>query len=86
VGGCVHPIPLPFDLKLFNSPGCFLRASAEMTAVSVTSSTGNARVTLPIPNNTSLAGVNFYNQFLVVDTKHLAIVASNGGKATIGNF
>lgn len=70
--------PLPLDLGLFGAPGCALLSSPDSLTL-VISSGGVAGMTLPIPNTTTLAGVGFHNQALVID------VAANGLGLTTSN-
>lgn len=75
-----------FNLPLMFMPGCNLLASGDVLTGLATSGTGTASVTIPIPNNKALAGALFFNQFLVVDPANaIGIIATNGGRAKIGD-
>ena len=52
----------------------------------LTNAVGSASVPLAIPNDTTLRGVLFYNQFLVVDplANSLGLVLTHGMEATVG--
>lgn len=69
-------------------PGCTLYTSLDLLVGSAaTGTTGNGSLTLIIPNNASLAGVKFLNQWMVLDRQAntIGVVLSNGGEATIGS-
>ncbi|MEZ5988023.1 MAG: hypothetical protein R3F30_02635 [Planctomycetota bacterium] len=80
-------IPLPLDLAVFGAPTCSLLVSFEALLGTPTDATGNASVSLPLPNDTKLLGINFYNQYFVVDkvANGLGLSWSNGGAGLIGN-
>lgn len=76
---------LPFALAPLAAPGCSLLASLDLLAPVATDSTGNAKISLPLPNNASLVNVKLYHQWLVVDTANaLKLSFSDAGRTTIG--
>ena len=77
---------LPFDLSLLNAPGCSIYASAEFLFFQTTTPMGTQEFKLTIPNDPTLSGFNFYNQYVVDDPSANGFGAAftNGGKATIG--
>jgi hypothetical protein len=76
---------LPFDLTLFNMPGCHLLASAEI-GVQIGRVGTAASLTLAIPYDSVLAGSRFYVQGLVTDgaANPGGVAWSNAGEALIG--
>jgi hypothetical protein len=81
-------IPLPFDLTGLGAPGCFLRNNivGTFTGVTQANANGSAVVNVPIPNDPTLSGAQFYSQFLFVEpgANALGVFASNGLTNTIG--
>jgi len=77
-------VPLPLDLGLFGAPGCTVLTSPDARNL-VLSSGGVAGLTLPIPNTTSLAGIGFFNQALVIDlpANGLGLTSSNARRGWI---
>ncbi len=79
--------PLPFSLGALGAPNCSLLTDPMMLlpAVAPTNAAGTTSFLMRIPNSQSLAGVKFYNQWLVVDPKAnaLGLAFSNGGVAQI---
>ncbi len=77
---------LPLDLTPAGASGCKLLASLDVFGVRTTSASGTASVPFPIPNQTGLLGVRFYNQWIVVDqaANAFGFAFSNGGVAQIG--
>ncbi|MCA8972571.1 MAG: hypothetical protein KDC95_22480 [Planctomycetes bacterium] len=68
-------------------PGCSLYTSLDVilgSAPTGTAGTGSLQFTMP--NSQNLIGVQFYNQWMVIDAaaNNLGIVLSNGGAAKIG--
>lgn len=80
------PLPLPLDLSAI-APGCYLFSSLDLVSASVVSGMGTATVTWGIPNNNSLVGLQFYNQYLIVRpaANTLGLLFSNAGEGKIGN-
>lgn len=78
--------PLPVDLTAAGAPGCFLFQSLDVLGGTPTNASGSASLSLPIPNDKTLAGVVFYNQFFVLDPtiNSLKLVGSNFGRVLIG--
>lgn len=56
-------VPLPYDL----GGGCLILVAPAVAVTGVTSGTGTATRSLPIPNNTGLLGHSVYMQWIVVD-------------------
>ncbi|MAE77141.1 MAG: hypothetical protein CMJ85_09755 [Planctomycetes bacterium] len=77
---------LPLDLTGAGAPGCWLLVSFDLNVSLLTSTTGTAKISFPIPNNPVLGGLVFHNQWAVLDppANALDLVFSNGGTATIG--
>jgi hypothetical protein len=81
-------IPLPLDLTSLGAPGCSLLASGNLLiGATAVSAGGTGGVTLGIPNDAALVGLNFYNQYAVVDPSAnvLGFAFSRGGNGKIGN-
>ncbi|MCB9882646.1 MAG: hypothetical protein H6832_12585 [Planctomycetes bacterium] len=79
-------IPLPLDLTGAGAPNCKLLVSFDFTLGTATDASGNATVQLTLPNQTSLVGFQFYQQWAVLDTaaNALGLAFSNGGAGKIG--
>ena len=75
----------PLDLKPLGAPGCLLFMSPDM-AFALGTGTGSAKVVLPIPNDSSLVGGRFWEQFFVLDKKanSFGFAGSNHGRVLIG--
>ncbi|MFQ5507057.1 MAG: hypothetical protein ACE5F1_19980 [Planctomycetota bacterium] len=80
------PFTLPLDLTGAGAPGCWLLVSVDLTLCFAVSGTGSGSVKLDIPNDASLCGVRFHNQFYILDStaNPLKLVWSNGGSGRIG--
>jgi hypothetical protein len=80
-------IPLPLDLTSLGATGCTLLASGETLLFSAVDAAGAATQTLAVPNDASLLGAAFFDQWWVVDptANPAGIVLSNAGRGTIGN-
>lgn len=78
---------LPLDLTPFGAPNCNLLASFDLFGAVAVSASGTATTRFPIPNDATLSGSIFFNQYLVLDApaNALKVVVSNGGKATLGD-
>lgn len=77
---------LPLDLTLAGAPGCSLLVSFDASiGLAVLNGTGSVKFT--IPNQNSLLGLRFFNQFFVLDSaaNTLGLIWSNGGNGLIGN-
>lgn len=81
------PYALPFPLAAHGAPGCSLLASGDTWQLVTTNAAGRGRGFFDVPNQFSLAGLHFYNQFLVWDpaANALGFALSNGGNGAIGN-
>ncbi|MCA8968643.1 MAG: hypothetical protein KDC95_02625 [Planctomycetes bacterium] len=77
---------LPLDLTGAGAPGCSLLVSFDVVS-GLPIVSGSGKVTFTIPNQSSLAGVVFHNQFFVLDAaaNAMKLTWSNAGTATIGN-
>jgi hypothetical protein len=75
------------DLAPFGAPGCRLRASLEIVLLLGTSATGSASVPITLPNDMSLLGRSFHNQYQIVDrmANQLGFASTPGGRGVIGN-
>ncbi|HHI79960.1 MAG TPA: hypothetical protein ENK02_08260 [Planctomycetes bacterium] len=82
-------IPLPLDLGFLGAKGCSLRASLDLNQVALSKGTGagngSASFAWPIPNLSSLRGLNLYFQALVFDkgANGAGLTTTMGLKATI---
>ena len=54
-------IPLPLELRMFNSPGCWLNVSPDF----VLYAGPPTRVSAPIPNDPALSGTHLYFQWVI---------------------
>lgn len=79
------PIALPLDLT-GPAPGCWLFQSLELIFVTASTGKGAASANLPIPNNKNFVGINFMNQWIILNPggNTLGLLFSNGGKGVIG--
>jgi len=77
---------LPASLTPLGAPGCFARVSADATLV-IVGAANSAVWNLTIPNNGSLAGLQFYNQAFAIDPtlNLLGIAVSDAAGAVLGN-
>ncbi len=71
-------INLPMDWSLFGFTGCSLNASLDFFLPMATNGT-SATLAAPVPNDSNLVGVGFFNQAFVVDSQ------ANGAGATLSN-
>lgn len=78
---------LPFALTAFGAPNCSLNVSVDVVVPTAVGAQGSAQVKFGVPNNKSLLGVNFHNQFMVLDkaANNMGFSFSNGGTGLIGN-
>jgi hypothetical protein len=76
---------LPFDLTPIGAP-CMVLSSGEIQFPTAVGATGNASVRFSVPNNMSLIGAPFFNQYWITDPGNnpLNLSASNGGAGVIG--
>nr|HMQ23604.1 hypothetical protein [Planctomycetota bacterium] len=69
------------------APGCTLYSSLDILLGAVVSNaSGAGTIAFGLPNNLSLVGLTFYNQYIVLDSgaNTLGITFSNGGAGKIG--
>jgi hypothetical protein len=78
-------VPLPLDLTPIGMPGCALRMSPDLV-FPLFQWTGEAALSVGIPNDPVLRGNTFYAQGLAVDPRAnaLGLVVSDAGAATVG--
>ena len=76
-------ITLPFDLSFLGGSGCTLYVSGEIASPFTTHTSTTLSWGFNVPNDPGLAGVQFFNQGLVVDPL-TGLLTTNGGSATIG--
>ncbi|MCA8968275.1 MAG: hypothetical protein KDC95_00775, partial [Planctomycetes bacterium] len=72
-------IPLPFELVPLGLPKCYLTQDIALSLAYATNASGELRVQIPIPNNSSLVGVPLYWQSYVV------VAGANAGNAVLSN-
>jgi len=79
------PINLPLDLKVVGATGCNLLVSFDALGTTATDATGNGSIKFGLPNDSSLLGVGFHNQYFVLDKEAngLGLSWSNGGTGKI---
>lgn len=84
VGFTKTNVPLPANL----APTCTLYTTLDVFPLAgrVTDGNGFASVSYPVPNDASLRGVKFYNEWFVFDkaANTLGLTFTNGGEATVG--
>ena len=69
------------------APSCNLYVSPDLVVFQTTKSDGTASITVPVPNQANLAGVRFYNQFLITSPVNgFGMIATNAASAKIGEF
>ena len=80
------PFTLPLDLTGAGARGCSLLVSFDLIFPTVVDAFGRASINLSIPNARFLIGLEFHNQFFVVDSgaNNLGLAFSNGGTGKIG--
>ena len=78
-------VSLPFPLDSLGMTGCTLFVSGELV-FALPSSAGVAHLTLPIPGTSSLVGIPFVDQALVLDppANTAGVTVSNAGDGRIG--
>ncbi len=78
-------VPLPAALP--QAPGCELLVSPDGVDLVATTAAGAATQPITLPNASSLAGLNLFHQYVVVDgpANPLGIIVSNGVRAIVGN-
>ena len=83
-----HGFPLPINLTGVGAPLCNLLVSDTIVLVVGTNGAGAGTQPLAIPNDNSLSGAVFYQQYIVLDAgaNAFGFSFSNGGRATIGTF
>jgi hypothetical protein len=79
------PVPLPLPLSGFGLTGCSLQVSLDIGTVVPTDAMGEGALQFTLPADPALAGLQLFNQYLVVDpTANTAgLVTSNSGGFTI---
>lgn len=66
---------------------CSVLASLDFLVPLTTTATGTASTTLAAPNQIDLVGIVFFNQYLISNPANaFGVIASNGGKGTIGEY
>ena len=78
--------PLPAPLGIYGMPGCFAWQSIDDPFFAFHQG-GSVRFPFPLPSTPGFAGLNYYNQALVIDASiqnPLGAVITNGGRARLG--
>jgi hypothetical protein len=85
-GGQWNGLQLPIDLAAVGAPGCGWWVSADFLTAAMADATGIARLTVPVPDLSSLRGATFYDQAAFVDpaANALGLVTTWSGRWTIG--
>lgn len=78
--------PRNISLSILNSPTCTFWALPTVVALTVTDALGKSQLSLWVPNESSLVGVDLFMQWILADAQKtpLPLVFSNGGWVTIG--
>jgi hypothetical protein len=78
---------LPFDLGTLGMPGCSLLVRPDASCI-VTATAGQATLSMPLPNQPALIGLQFFGQGLALDpaTNALGAVVSDAGVGVVGPF
>lgn len=79
-------LALPYSLAPHGAAGCAVLASSLVTLFTLADAAGHAVVPVGMPNDPSIAGFHFYDQWFCLDAaaNSLGITASNGGRAIAG--
>jgi hypothetical protein len=80
------PIPLPFDLGVLGAPGCRWLGSAEIVQGTAVDPAGRATIEFVVPGDPLLLGLEFFQQWAVIDpgANALGLSFSQGGHGVIG--
>ena len=80
-------VPLPFHLGPAGAPGCWLWCSGEIIRAAATNAAGATSIGLAVPNDRSLIGGVFFNDWLIHDptANALQFVTSGGGRGRFGD-
>ena len=80
-------LALPFDLTPLGGGGCSVLASFDLVVPTTLDGAGLGSVAFGVPNDPSLLGQPFFNQWVVADpgANALQLLLSNGGRARVGN-
>ncbi len=78
---------LPANLGLLGAPACTLFTSWDFDQWVTVPANGSARGLLQVPNDFSLGGLQFYNQFAILDAgaNAFGFAMTNAGHGVIGN-
>jgi hypothetical protein len=81
------PFPLPLDLGAAGAGGCSLLVSYDFVLGAAADNSGNASLSIALPNDSRLVGLKLHHQWATVDApaNRLGLAFSNGGTATLGN-
>jgi hypothetical protein len=79
--------PLPLDLGPAGAPGCFIWCSGELIHSVATNAAGAASFNYSVPNDRSLLGGVFFNDYVVHDppANALQFVTTRGGRGRFGD-
>lgn len=79
-------LPLPLDLSKIGATCCPVYTSCGHAISARVGAAGTTSVSVGVPNDPGLAGLRFYNQWVIIDpgSNPLGVVTSNKGTGVIG--
>ncbi|MEM7200194.1 MAG: sialate O-acetylesterase [Planctomycetota bacterium] len=79
-------LPLPLELSVLRLPGCNLYVSIDASVGFATSPTGDADITLPLPDTAAIHGIELFGQaaLLCPGLTTPGLCLSNAGRAVVG--
>jgi|GEM_PF-6365288 len=79
-------IGLPLDLRQMGAPGCKLLVSPDTIGAGVVNANGRVSQRISVPSDLTLGGIEFFNQFIVLDAgaNALGVALSNAGSVIVG--
>ncbi|MCB9918840.1 MAG: S8 family serine peptidase [Planctomycetes bacterium] len=81
-----NSVPLPFDMTLFNAPGCWLWTGLDLNVALVASAAGHGCIGLTVPSDRSIIGAELFSQVAGFDPKAnaLGMTFTNGVAIRVG--